>query len=175
MELLLGSNLIALYFIVSIGIIAYERFTDVQKLMILYGISYIVLVLDILAWQPLLLAAFAMYFIDNFWKRKVTATTYKNEMYRFNNHIKPYFGEKPLRKKANRPQHAMAAPISRRTAVRALDGPDSPVARRACPMTPLQWRPRCRPINRKLQKAQGRWSVLAQPCPQSSGKKSSTY
>ena len=63
MELLLGSNLIALYFIVSIGIIAYERFTDVQKLMILYGISYIVLVLDILAWQPLLLAAFAMYFI----------------------------------------------------------------------------------------------------------------
>lgn len=47
---------------------------------------------------PITFTSFAMYFIDNFWKRKVTATTYKNEMYRFNNHIKPYFGEKPLRK-----------------------------------------------------------------------------
>ena len=47
---------------------------------------------------PISFTAFALYFIDNFWKRKVTEATYKNEMYRFNNHIKPYFVEKPLRK-----------------------------------------------------------------------------
>ena len=29
--------------------------------------------------------------IENFLKRKVTETIYKNDIYRFNNHIKPYF------------------------------------------------------------------------------------
>lgn len=47
---------------------------------------------------PTTFTAFALFFIENFWKRKVTETTYKNEMYRFNNHLKPYFAEKPLRK-----------------------------------------------------------------------------
>ena len=34
---------------------------------------------------------FAMYYFDNFWKRTVTELTYKNEMYRYRNYLKPYF------------------------------------------------------------------------------------
>jgi integrase len=41
---------------------------------------------------------FAEYYIENYWKRKVTAKTYKTEFGRYNRHIKPYFGSTPIRK-----------------------------------------------------------------------------
>lgn len=40
---------------------------------------------------------FAMYYFENFRKRKVKPLTYENDMYRYNNHLKPVFGSIPLR------------------------------------------------------------------------------
>ena len=39
---------------------------------------------------------FAVYYFENFWKRKVAPETYINSMYKYKNHIKAYFGDKPL-------------------------------------------------------------------------------
>ncbi len=39
---------------------------------------------------------FALYYFENFWKRKVTTSTYVANMYKYNNHVKPFFEEKPL-------------------------------------------------------------------------------
>ena len=39
---------------------------------------------------------FANYYFENFWKRKVTTSTYVANMYKYNNHVKPFFGEKSL-------------------------------------------------------------------------------
>ena len=36
---------------------------------------------------------FAVYYFENFWKRKVAQSTYVNGMYKYKNHILPYFGE----------------------------------------------------------------------------------
>lgn len=41
---------------------------------------------------------FATYYFETFWKRKVTALTYTNEMYRYKNHIQPFFGSIELKK-----------------------------------------------------------------------------
>lgn len=41
---------------------------------------------------------FAMYYFENFRKRKVKPLTYENDMYRYNNHLKPAFGSTPLQR-----------------------------------------------------------------------------
>lgn len=41
---------------------------------------------------------FATYFFETFWRRTVAASTYKTEMNRYKNHIRPYFGSMPLKK-----------------------------------------------------------------------------
>ena len=41
---------------------------------------------------------FAMYFFETFRKRKVKKITYENDLYRYKNHVKPYFESTPLRK-----------------------------------------------------------------------------
>lgn len=41
---------------------------------------------------------FAEYYIENYWKRKVSPQTYKTELGRYNRHIKPYFGSISIRK-----------------------------------------------------------------------------
>lgn len=41
---------------------------------------------------------FATYFMTTFWRRTVTAETYKNEMNRYKNHIQPVFGSFPIKK-----------------------------------------------------------------------------
>lgn len=41
---------------------------------------------------------FATYYFENFRKRKVKPLTYENDMYRYNNHLKPAFGSTPLRR-----------------------------------------------------------------------------
>lgn len=40
---------------------------------------------------------FATYYFETFRKRKVTKITFENDMYRYRNHLYPYFGSKPLR------------------------------------------------------------------------------
>ncbi len=47
---------------------------------------------------PTTFAEFAEYFFTTYWRRTVTAATYKNEMNRYKNHIKPFFGSTPLKK-----------------------------------------------------------------------------
>ena len=42
--------------------------------------------------------AFAMFYFEKFRKRKVAEITYKIDLRRYNNHLKPYFNEKPLSK-----------------------------------------------------------------------------
>jgi len=44
---------------------------------------------------------FAMYYFEKYRKRKVPELTYTNDMYRYNKHLKPYFGD--MRLKAIRP------------------------------------------------------------------------
>lgn len=51
---------------------------------------------DVKASAPTTFTTFSLYYMERFWKRTVTELTYKNEMYRFNNHLKPYFGERRL-------------------------------------------------------------------------------
>ena len=41
---------------------------------------------------------FATYYFNTFWQRKVTAKTYKTEINRYDNHIKPDFGSYPIKK-----------------------------------------------------------------------------
>lgn len=41
---------------------------------------------------------FATYYFDTFWRRTVTELTYSNEMYRYNNHVKPVFGSLEIAK-----------------------------------------------------------------------------
>ncbi len=41
---------------------------------------------------------FATYYFETFWRRTVTAETYKNEMNRYKNHIQPVFGSLPIKK-----------------------------------------------------------------------------
>lgn len=41
---------------------------------------------------------FSMYYFKNFRKRKVRPLTYENDLYRYNNHLKPAFGSTPLRR-----------------------------------------------------------------------------
>ena len=41
---------------------------------------------------------FATFYFENFRIRKVTKNTYENDMYRYKNHIKPYFEDKPIYK-----------------------------------------------------------------------------
>ncbi len=41
---------------------------------------------------------FATYFMETFWRRTVTAETYKNEKNRYKNHIQPTFGIYPIKK-----------------------------------------------------------------------------
>lgn len=41
---------------------------------------------------------FAKYYFDTFWRRTVTELTYSNEMYRYNNHVKPVFGSLEIAK-----------------------------------------------------------------------------
>lgn len=41
---------------------------------------------------------FATYFMETFWRRTVTAETYKNETNRYKNHIQPVFGSFPIKK-----------------------------------------------------------------------------
>ena len=40
---------------------------------------------------------FATYYFENFRKRKVKPLTYENDTYRYNNHLKPFFGSIPLK------------------------------------------------------------------------------
>lgn len=40
---------------------------------------------------------FAMYYFENFRKRKVKPLTYENDMYRYNNHLKPIFQSMPIK------------------------------------------------------------------------------
>ena len=40
---------------------------------------------------------FAMYYFENFRKRKVKPLTYENDLRRYNNHLKPIFGSTPLK------------------------------------------------------------------------------
>ncbi len=47
---------------------------------------------------PTTFTAFAMYYFENFRKRKVTALTYKKDLQRFNKHLAPYFAETQLKK-----------------------------------------------------------------------------
>lgn len=42
--------------------------------------------------------SFAMYYFRNFRIKKVAKNTYENDMYRFKNHLKPYFEEIPIKK-----------------------------------------------------------------------------
>lgn len=41
---------------------------------------------------------FSEYYLNTFWRRTVDPATYKNEMNRYKNHIKPYFGSVPVKK-----------------------------------------------------------------------------
>ena len=41
---------------------------------------------------------FSMYYFENFRKRKVRPLTYENDLYRYNNHLRPAFGSTPLRR-----------------------------------------------------------------------------
>ena len=41
---------------------------------------------------------FAMYYFENFRKKKVKESTYQNDMLRYNKYLKPYFDEKPITK-----------------------------------------------------------------------------
>lgn len=41
---------------------------------------------------------FAMYYFENFRKRKVKPKTFENDLYRYNNHLKPVFGSIPIKK-----------------------------------------------------------------------------
>lgn len=41
---------------------------------------------------------FSMYYFEKFRKRKVTSETYRRDLSRYNNHIKPHFGATPLKK-----------------------------------------------------------------------------
>ena len=47
---------------------------------------------------PITFNAFAMYYFEKFRIKKVAKITYECDMRRYNNHLKPYFGEKSLRK-----------------------------------------------------------------------------
>jgi len=47
---------------------------------------------------PTTFNSFATFYFENFRIRKVAAKTYENDMYRYKNHLKPYFDEKPLSK-----------------------------------------------------------------------------
>lgn len=40
---------------------------------------------------------FAMYYFENFRKRKVKPKTFENDLYRYNNHLKPVFGSIPIK------------------------------------------------------------------------------
>ncbi len=40
---------------------------------------------------------FATYYFETFRKRKVKPLTFENDMYRYNNHLKPLFGSKPIK------------------------------------------------------------------------------
>lgn len=40
---------------------------------------------------------FAMYYFENFRKRKVAPKTLENDLYRYNNHLKPIFGSMPIK------------------------------------------------------------------------------
>lgn len=40
---------------------------------------------------------FAEYYFEKYRKRKVSEKTFENDMYRYRNHIKPYFGSMPLK------------------------------------------------------------------------------
>lgn len=46
---------------------------------------------------PTTFAKFADYYFTNYRKRKVAAKTFENDMYRYNKHIKPYFGNMKLK------------------------------------------------------------------------------
>jgi integrase len=46
---------------------------------------------------PTKFAPFAEYYFENYRKRKVAAKTFENDMYRYNKHIKPYFGNTPIK------------------------------------------------------------------------------
>ncbi len=41
---------------------------------------------------------FSTYYFDTFWKRTVKPSTYKTEMNRYKNHIRPFFGSLPIKK-----------------------------------------------------------------------------
>ena len=41
---------------------------------------------------------FAMYYFENFKKRKVSPETYKGDLYRYNKHIAPHFKDVPIKK-----------------------------------------------------------------------------
>lgn len=47
---------------------------------------------------PMNFHEFATYYFDTFWRRKVAAETYKNEINRYKNHIKPRFGSLPVKR-----------------------------------------------------------------------------
>lgn len=47
---------------------------------------------------PTTFNAFALYYFKNFRKRKVSYDTYRVDLSRYNNYLKPYFNEKPIKK-----------------------------------------------------------------------------
>ncbi len=47
---------------------------------------------------PTTFTAFAMYYFENFRKKKVAELTYKIDIRRFNKHLAPYFADKPIKK-----------------------------------------------------------------------------
>lgn len=47
---------------------------------------------------PVTFHEFAMYYFEKFRQRKVKKTTYENDLYRYKNHVKPYFESIPLKK-----------------------------------------------------------------------------
>jgi len=47
---------------------------------------------------PTTFCEFADYYLENIWKRTVSEDTYKNEMNRYKNYIKPWFGFIPLKR-----------------------------------------------------------------------------
>lgn len=47
---------------------------------------------------PTTFAEFAEHYLNTFWRRTVDERTFRNEMNRYKNHIKPFFGSTPLKK-----------------------------------------------------------------------------
>lgn len=113
MEQLFGDNLIIIYFIVGLGVICYSNFNTQQRIMLMYTITYVCCLLNILdakvalIMMTLLLFIYLEYLTEDYYNF-LSLEFAKYRILRFRTYIKHYHGKEKIKRVMYAAEHYAA-------------------------------------------------------------------